>query len=120
MASVHLEPGAVRTRIHFEGIEHADGEVAREMHDVVMSFEPDGEPIIVDFTGLETICSGILGMVIVLRKRAEEAGSSVAVVAPAEPIRRLFRVSGVRRDVRVYPDWADAEFEQSEPDGPFT
>jgi anti-sigma B factor antagonist len=66
----------------------ADGVAVRELYEAVAVVIDEPSPrVVVDFTGVEHVSSGMLGMLVTATKKVRQAGGRVAVVMPDERVR---------------------------------
>jgi anti-anti-sigma factor len=64
-------------------------------------------PIIVDLTGVTLLDSSGIGALVSLLNQARSDGSSVGVICPHAPLRRVFEITGLR-NAFVFGDDLDA------------
>ena len=64
--------------------------------------------IAIDFEGVEFMDSSGLGVLISGLKRCREAGGTLALVAPAEPVRKVLGITGLDQVFSIHDDVADA------------
>jgi anti-sigma B factor antagonist len=85
---------------------HGDVDLATtpQLREALSSAGADGSRLAVDLRGVPFMDSMGLGVLVGARRRAEETGSSLALICDEGPISRLLDVSGLATVFRVVAD----------------
>jgi anti-sigma B factor antagonist len=80
----------------------ADGTAVRELFEALaVIFERPGVRLLLDFTGVDHLTSGMIGMLVTTRKRAMPAGGRVAVALPDPLLMQQLSVTNLQRVLTV-------------------
>jgi anti-anti-sigma factor len=69
---------------------------------------PDVTTVVLDFTGLEYMNSGGIGLVVTLLVRAQRAGQSVRAFGLSEHYRQIFELTRLDEAISLHADKAEA------------
>lgn len=87
----------------------ADGIAVRELYEVsVPSFGLHHVRMVVDLTGTRFVPSGMMGMLITIKKKVASAGGQMHVVIPDPLVRESFHTMGLGRILSLHALMEDA------------
>lgn len=86
-----------------------DGIAVREFFEAAMLLSRSPRPrMLVDFTGVALVTSGMMGMLVQVHKRLMQAGGRLAVAIPDERARGAFEMARLDRLLTIEADVASA------------
>lgn len=85
-----------------------DGNAVRELFEMTNTLSDQGAMVLVDTTGLPTVPSGGMGMLVTIRKHFLATGGQLHVALPDDEVYESFRVAGLDRLLKVFDSVAAA------------
>jgi anti-sigma B factor antagonist len=83
---------------------HIDGATVRELYETVaLRVTGSHVRLLVDFTGVEMVNSGLMGMLVTVKKRCMSEGAQFHVALPAEELRRAFELMNLHLILAIFP-----------------
>lgn len=90
----------------YVGKELSDGRrvAINELRDLCKSLADEGfKHLILDFSRVKHCLSIVYGNIIVLAKRLQEVGGSVAITSASPHIEKALRITGLSKNIFIYP-----------------
>lgn len=84
-----------------------DGHAVRELFEMTNTLPDQGARVLVDTTGLPTVPSGGMGMLVTIRKRFLATGGQLHVAIPDALVFESFQIAGMDRLLKLF-DSVDA------------
>lgn len=80
--------------------------IARELYAIVD--RPDASKVVLDFSDVQFLSSQALGVLLTLRRKADKAGTKVALASVRPEMAKVFRITNLDKLFAFHPDCAAA------------
>jgi anti-anti-sigma factor len=100
-------PGAARTVVRLDGA--LDSAAAPALRDRLIGLLHPGTPLLVlDLSRVPSCDSAGLAVLVGAERRARMLGITMRLAAPSVPVAKLLRLTGLDRNLAIYPDLSAA------------
>lgn len=79
-----------------------DGNAVRDLFELTNTLPGQHAKLLVDTTGLPTVPSGAMGMLVTIRKRFLATGGQLHVALPDDQVMESFRIAGMERLLHLF------------------